>query len=132
MSMHLHHPSLSLGGKRKGKVKFRNAEEAKKARELDASWRELQKKWDVDADDKRRSRAMKAPPLEYKLTTPVGRSSGHAIPSRADSVLGPVSSKVIPQYTGTKMIGVGTMHKSNAVPIFSSEEAHDIATMRRG
>jgi hypothetical protein len=132
MSMHLHHPSLSLSGKRKGKVKFRNAEEAKKARELDASWKELQKKWEVDADEKRRTRALKAPALEYKLTTPVGRSSGHAIPSRADSVLGPVSSKVIPQYTGTKMIGVGTMHKSNAVPIFSDEEAHDIATMRRG
>ena len=132
MSMHLHHPGLSLGGKRKGKVKFRNAEEAKKARELDASWKELQKKWDVDADEKRRTRAMKAPALEYKLTTPVGRSSGHAIPSRADSVLGPVSSKAIPQYTGTKMLGVGTMHKSNAVPIFSNEEAHDIATMRRG
>jgi hypothetical protein len=132
MSFHLAHPSLSLGGKRKGKVKFRNAEEAKKARELDASWKELQKKWEVDADEKRRTRAMKAPALEYKLTTPVGRSSGHAIPSRADSVLGPVSSKVIPQYTGTKMIGVGTMHKSNAVPIFSNEEAHDIATMRRG
>ena len=132
MSMHLHHPSLSLSGKRKGKVKFRNAEEAKKARELDVSWKELQKKWEVDADEKRRTRALKAPALEYKLTTPVGRSSGHAIPSRADSVLGPVSSKVIPQYTGTKMIGVGTMHKSNAVPIFSNEEAHDIATMRRG
>lgn len=132
MSMHLHHPSLSLSGKRRGKVKFRNAEEAKKARELDASWKELQKKWAVDADEKRRTRALKAPALEYKLTTPVGRSSGHAIPSRADSVLGPVSSKVIPQYTGTKMIGVGTMHKSNAVPIFSNEEAHDIATMRRG
>jgi len=130
--MHLHHPSLSLSGKRRGKVKFRNAEEAKKARELDASWKELQKKWDVDADDRRRSRAMKAPPLDYKLSTPIGRPSGHAIPSRADSVLGPVSSKVIPQYTGTKMIGVGTMHKSNAVPIFSNEEAHDIATMRRG
>jgi hypothetical protein len=131
MSMHLHHPSLSLGGKRKGKVKFRNAEEAKKARELDASWKELQKKWDVDADEKRRTRALKAPALEYKLTTPVGRSSGHAIPSRADSVLGPVSSKVIPQYTGTKMIGVGTMHKSNAVPIFSDDEARDISKMRR-
>jgi len=132
MSMHLHHPSLSLAGKRKGKVKFRNAEEAKKARELDASWRELQKKWEVDADQKRRTRAMKAPPLDYKLSTPIGRPSGHNIPSRADSVLGPVSSKVIPQYTGAKMIGVGTMHKSNAVPIFSNEEAHDIATMRRG
>ena len=132
MSMHLHHPSLSLGGKRKGKVKFRNAEEAKKARDLDASWKELQKKWDVDADEKRRTRALKAPALEYKLTTPVGRSSGHAIPSRADSVLGPVSSKVIPQYTGTKMIGVGTMHKSNAVPVFSDEEAVEISRMRRG
>jgi hypothetical protein len=75
---------------------------------------------------------MKAPALDYKLSTPIGRPSGHAIPSRADSVLGPVSSKAIPQYTGTKMIGVGTMHKSNAVPIFSNEEAHDIATMRRG
>ena len=132
MSMHLHHPSLSLGGKRKGKVKFRNAEEAQKARDLDASWRELQKKWDVDADQKRRSRAMKAPPLDYKLSTPVGRPTGHDIPSVADSVLGPVYSKVIPRYTGTKMIGIGTMHKSNAVPVFSDEEAHDIATMRRG
>ena len=132
MSMHLHHPSLSLSGKRRGKVKFRNAEEAKKARELDASWKELQKKWEVDADEKRRTRAMKAPALDYKLSTPIGRPTGHNIPSRADSVLGPVSSKVIPQYTGTKMIGVGTMHKSNAVPIFSNEEAHDIATMRRG
>ena len=132
MTMHLHHPSLSLNGKKKGRVKFRNAEEARKSRELDELWKQLQKKWEVDADEKRRTRALKAPALEYKLTTPVGRSSGHSIPSRADSVLGPVSSKVIPQYTGTKMIGVGTMHKSNAVPIFSNEEAHDIATMRRG
>ena len=132
MTMHLCGPALTLIGKKKGKKKFRNAEEARKSRELDASWKELQKKWEVDADEKRRTRAMKAPALDYKLSTPIGRPSGHAIPSRADSVLGPVSSKVIPRYTGTKMIGVGTMHKSNAVPIFSNEEAHDIATMRRG
>ena len=131
MSMHLHHPSLSLSGKRRGKVKFRNAEEAKKARELDASWKELQKKWEVDADEKRRSRAMKAPPLDYKLSTPIGRPSGHNIPSRADSVLGPVSSKVIPQYTGTKMIGIGQLHKSNGVPIFRKQDAEDLAKMRR-
>ena len=131
MSLHLHHPSLSLAGKRKGKVKFRNAEEAKKARELDASWRELQKKWEVDADEKRRSRAMKAEPLTYKLTTPPGRVTSNNIPSR-NTGDGIGASKPVQQYTGTKMIGVGTMHKSNAVPIFSSEEAHDIATMRRG
>ena len=57
MTMHLHHPSLSLNGKKRGKIKFRNAEEARKSRELDASWKELQKKWDVDADEKKRRRA---------------------------------------------------------------------------
>ena len=34
-------------------------------------------------------------------------------------------------YTGDKIKGIGTMHKSNAVPIFSDEEAVDIAHMRR-
>jgi hypothetical protein len=35
-------------------------------------------------------------------------------------------------YTGTKMIGIGTLHKSNAVPVFSDDEAKDMARMRRG
>jgi hypothetical protein len=34
-------------------------------------------------------------------------------------------------YTGTAMKGIGTLHKSNAVPIFSNEEAIDQANMRR-
>jgi hypothetical protein len=34
-------------------------------------------------------------------------------------------------YTGTAIKGIGTMHKSNAVPIFSNEQAEDIAKMRR-
>ena len=33
-------------------------------------------------------------------------------------------------YTGDKMIGVATMHKSNAVPVFSSEAAQEISKMR--
>lgn len=131
MSMHLHHPSLSMSGKRKGKVKFRNAEEARKARELEASWKELQKKWEVDADNKKRSRAMKAEPLQYKLSTPPGRSTTHSIPSR-NTGDGIAHSKQTPQYTGTAMLGIGVMHKSNSVPIFSDEEAVEIATMRRG
>ena len=36
------------------------------------------------------------------------------------------------EYTGTKIMGIGTMHKSNAVPIFSNEEAVEISKMRRG
>jgi hypothetical protein len=39
--------------------------------------------------------------------------------------------KPIPVYTGDKMLGIAQMHKSNAVPIFKSEDAIDIAHMRR-
>jgi hypothetical protein len=124
--MHLHHPSLSLSGKKKGKVKFRNAEEARKARELDEQWNVLQKKWGVEADDKRPKRES----LTYSLSAPVGRET-KKIASLDTGHSGAVRSKDIPQYTGTKIMGIGTMHKSNAVPIFSDEEAHDIAHMRR-
>ena len=132
MSMHLHHPSLSLTGKRKGKVKFRNAAEAQRARELDASWKEILKAQGVAAEQKRRSRAMRAEPLQYNLTSDNDRANTRHIPSLDTGHSGPVSSKENPKYTGTKILGIGTMHKSNAVPVFSSEEAHDIATMRRG
>lgn len=33
------------------------------------------------------------------------------------------------QYTGNNMLGIATMHKSNAVPVFSSESAKDISKM---
>ena len=130
MSMHLEGPWLSLNGRKKGKTKFRNAEEAQRARELDASWKELKKKWDVDAEEKRRKRALAAEPLNYKLTAPEGRFTTHHIPSvntGGNATLAP--AKV---YTGTKVKGIATMHKSNAVPVFSDEEAVEISRMRRG
>jgi hypothetical protein len=131
MSMHLHHPSLSLSGKRKGKVKFRNAAEAARARELDASWKELLKSQGIEAEEKRRARAMKAEPLQYKLSAPVGRSTSNHIPSRATAggTTAPVAHK---EYTGTKMLGIGQLHKSNAVPVFCNQDAVDISKMRRG
>ena len=36
-----------------------------------------------------------------------------------------------PVYTGDAMLGIGTLHKSNAVPIFSKDDAKDQANMRR-
>jgi hypothetical protein len=128
--MHLVHPSLSLSGKKKGKVKFRNAEEARKARELDESWAKLQKQWGVEADLKKRRRALSAETLSYSLSAPAGRETKR-IASLDTGHTGAVRTKDIPQYTGTKIKGIGTMHKSNAVPIFSDEEAVAIATMRR-
>jgi len=130
MSMHLHHPSLSLNGRKRGKVKFRNADEARKARELDASWKELLKNQGLALEEKRRSRAMKAEPLVYRLTGATDRAGTAHIPSvntGGNATLAP--AKV---YTGTKVKGIATMHKSNAVPVFSDEEAIEISRMRRG
>lgn len=35
------------------------------------------------------------------------------------------------QYTGTLVKGIGTMHKSNAVPIIDEQQMKDLASMRR-
>ena len=129
MTMHLEGPWLSLGGKRKGKVKFRNAEQAKKARELEESWKEMLKRQGVEAEEKKRAKALKAPTLTYKLSAPPGRET-----QKINSLSTPGgSTAAVPKvYTGDKIIGIATMHKSNAVPVFSDEEAVEISRMRRG
>ena len=130
MTMHMCGPALSLNGKKKGRFKYRNAAEAQKARELDQSWKELLKRQGVEAEEKKRRRALAAEPLVYNLTGATDRAGTAHIPSLGTSggvaVLAP--AKV---YTGTKVKGIATMHKSNAVPVFSDEEAIDISKMRR-
>jgi hypothetical protein len=129
--MHLEGPWLSTTGKRKGKQKFASAEHARKARELDESWKELQKRWAVETEDKKRTRAFKAEPLKgsYSLTIPEGRNTTSHLKSVDTG--GNALLKPSPVYTGTKVKGIATMHKSNAVPVFSDEEAQDISKMRR-
>ena len=131
MSMHLEGPWLSTTGKRKGKKKFASAEHAKKARELEESWKELLKRQGVEQEERKRARGLSAPSLSstYSLKIPEGRNTTAHIKSvdtGGNAVLKP--SKV---YTGTKVKGIATMHKSNAVPVFSDEEAIDISKMRR-
>jgi hypothetical protein len=128
--MHLEGPWLSTTGKKKGKIKFRNAEEARKSRELDEQWNAIQKKWGIEAETKRQSRAMSAEKLSYSLSTPIGRTNTHHIPS-LNSGAGVATMAPAKVYTGTKVKGIATMHKSNAVPVFSDEEAIDISKMRR-
>ena len=131
MSMHMVGPALTTTGKRKGKVKFKSAADAQKSRSLDAEWKELQKKWGVEADERKRKRAMAAEPLIYKLSAPVGRGNTNHIPS-LNSGAGVATLAAPKVYTGTKVKGIATMHKSNAVPVFSDEEAVEISKMRRG
>lgn len=125
MSMHLEGPWLSMQGKKKGKKKFRNAAEAAKARELDDSWNELMKKY-PPVKIKAEKRQLKD---TYKLTIPEGRDTKkYKSVDTGGGSTAPATTKV---YTGDKMVGIGTMHKSNMVPIFSDQEAKDISTMRR-
>lgn len=126
--MHLAHPSLSMGGKKKGKVKFRNADEARKARELDESWKTMQQKWGVNNSKKTRKTSVE--PLSYSLSTPVGRET-QSIKSVDTGHTGAVSSKPNMQYTGSEMLGVTILHKSCLQPIFNQQAAKDAANMRR-
>ncbi len=132
MSMHLHHPSLSLAGKKKGKQKFRNAAEAQRARQLAEDWVLLKQRHGVPSKEKSMGKFFEPLHTAYKLTAPPGRETQPVGRSVPDTHLGAVTSKPRQHYTGTKMIGIGTLHKSNAVPIFSDEDAKDQARMRRG
>ena len=129
--MHLEGPWLSTTGKKKGKKKFASAEHARKAREQEESWKALQKRWGVEAEEKKRNRAMSAPSLSssYSLKIPEGRNTTAHIKSVDTG--GNATLKPANVYTGTKVKGIATMHKSNAVPVFSDEEAVAISKMRR-
>ena len=127
--MHLHHPSLSLNGKKKGKQKFRNAQQARKARELDESWKDLLRRQGIEQAEGKRKKAMSSE--VWKPSPTVHRGSDQpkipSLPFTGGACVMP-APKV---YTGTKVKGIATMHKSNAVPVFSDEEAVDISKMRR-
>ncbi len=127
--MHLEGPWLSTTGKKKGKKKFASSEHARKARELDESWKALQKKWGIEAEERKRKRAMTAPIMSPVVNKPYRRETAqiNSLPFTA----GPCTKAPEKVYTGTKIKGIGTMHKSNAVPIFSDEEAVEISKMRR-
>ena len=129
MTMHLVGPWLTTTGKRKSKRKFRTAAGAAQARELQESWQGLLSQHGIKAAaNSRRKKTdfepMKRAPLSYR------GSDQPRIPSLpfTGEVCARPAEKV---YTGDKIKGIGTMHKSNAVPIFTDEEARDIARMRR-
>lgn len=130
MTMHLAHPALSLTGKRRGRQKWASAEHKRRAEQLELEWKAKMQKWQEQADAKKIKRALTAEVLQVGPKYPPGREPKQHIPSR-DTGLGVAPAPVVKVYTGTKIKGIGTMHKSNAVPIFSDDEAKDIAHMRR-
>ena len=102
-----------------------------KQRAQKASWQALFDKYDIK----------EIKPMVRKSTN-VGTNSSSSViiaPRRSTKHIpslefagGGTPKKEIMQYTGTAMIGIGQLHKSNAVPIFTAEDAVDISKMRRG
>ena len=129
MTMHLEGPWLSTTGKKRGPKKWASAEAKRKAEQLDFMWKAKLKELGVEQETKRRKRALSADALTIKVTIPPGRETPY-IASR-DTGWVACTTPANQEYTGTKVKGIGTMHKSNAVPIFSDEEAVDISKMRR-
>ena len=124
MTMHIEGPWLSTTGKKKGKTKFASADAKRKHIELEQEWQKKTAEW------AKLSKPVK--PIKTKQQVKIVDTNPSTHKSLNSWVTGPVSSKAPQYYTGTKMIGIGVLHKSNAVPIFSDKEAIEIATMRRG
>lgn len=137
MTMHLEGPWMTTTKySKKAHKKWASSEAKQKAASEAREWEELQRSWDKLAPrfSSRQEPARDMPrgafrPLQSGPKYPPGREPQN-IPSR-DTGLGVAAAPAPKVYTGTKIKGIGTMHKSNAVPIFSDEEAQDIAHMRR-
>lgn len=125
MSMHLEGPWLSTVGKRKGKKKWASAEQKRQAELLESEWQKIKDRYAPKTK-------LQVGRSSFVAPKPMRRDEGQPrIPSLDTGHKGAVTIKPTPQYTGDKIVGIGTMHKSNAVPIFSDQEAKDISSMRR-
>lgn len=129
MTMHLDHPALTMTGRvRSVRRKFASADAAQKQRELEAEWLSRQQAWAKTLP--RVPTRIAAPRATLSPQYPPGREPNR-VPSRPDTP-GTVASRAADKvYTGTAMKGIGVLHKSNSVPIFTDDEAVDIAHMRR-
>lgn len=101
-----------------------------KQRELDSSWEALLARHSKPLEKGAKARGEKITvrkevkkPSEVVVTRP-------ATPfERMKGVAALPTPKV---YTGNKIVGIATMHKSNLVPIFNDQAAVEVAQMRRG
>lgn len=106
------HPHIPKRKKRKPNAK---------QRALQASWQDILNKYEPKK---------KVEAKAYKAPTPYRRETV-AVPSLG-SHQGECTRKQQQSYTGTAMMGIATLHKSNAVPVFTQEDAVEISRMRRG
>jgi len=131
MAFHLEGPWLTTTGRKKGPRKWASSEAKKLAQKRESEWDRKLIEFEKMAP-KFSTGPYNAPKKTIKdfiPKTPPGRETAHI--NSVDTGWVPCVKVHDQEYTGTKIKGIGTMHKSNAVPVFSDEEAKDISSMRR-
>ena len=131
MAFHLEGPWLSTTGKKRGPRKWASSEAKKLAAQRQAEWDRKLIQFEKMAPKFCTGpyNAPKKTIRDFIPKTPPGRET----PQIHSQDTGWVTC-VKPQdkeYTGTKILGIATLHKSNGVPVFNDQEAKDISKMRR-
>lgn len=127
--MHLLPPMFSTTGKKKGPKKWASAEAKARSEKLDADWKAMLKQQGIKSENKKQKRALSAPAISVSPKIPPGRET----PYIASQDTGWVTCAPIKdtEYTGSAVLGISVLHKSNGVPVFSKQDAVDISKMRR-
>ena len=128
MTFHLEGPWLSTTGKQKGPKRWASADAKRKAEILRKDWEQLKRDNNITTERVTRAKDMKST-LTVSFKAPPGRETPKIVSQDTGWVA--CTTAANQEYTGTKVKGIGTMHKSNAIPIFSDEEAVEISKMRR-
>lgn len=112
------------------KTKWRSAEEKQKHELLQMQWEGVLKRAEKLSTNAKKETKRDLVSSGYSLRIPTNRTGNTQYPSARETVQCG-AKKPTQQYTGTKMKGIGNLHKSNAIPVFSDTEAQEISAMRR-
>jgi hypothetical protein len=111
--------------KKRKKQKFSNSAAAKLSRDNQERWKNILLSHGVKQQKVSKTvTTLKSKPLSYRGSDlpkiPSVKCTWEPCVRPADKV-----------YTGDAIVGISTMHKSNAVPVFNKQAAIDISKMRR-
>jgi len=142
MTMHLVGPYMTTTNykkkKQKPRTKAQQAAFEQQHREYNKSMKRMGchsqmmtlEEYDLYCRGQYKPKAKKTESKTYTPLEPYRRETPH-IPSVGDGV-GVAIKKESTRYTGDLIVGIATMHKSNAVPVMrGTDQAKDIAAMRR-
>ena len=131
MAFHLEGPWLSTTGKKRGPQKWASSEAKQLAQKRQDEWDRKLIQFERMAP-KFSTGPYNAPKkniTNFIPKTPPGRETPQ-VPSQDTGWVTCVKPQD-KEYTGTKIKGIATLHKSNGVPVFTDQEAKDISKMRR-